>query len=201
METYKNILLYNKSWAKTKKNNDKDYFKKLSAGQQPNYLWIGCSDSRVPAEEITGANPGDLFVHRNIANMAKADDLNFNSVLKYAVNFLRVKHIVICGHHGCGGVNAALNNLQDEHLTPWVKDIHKLYRTHILEFQSMSNEEHRLNFLAELNVLNQVDELSRNPIIQNAWKNKQSLFIHGWIFNLRTGEIDSIKEVNSPTLF
>ncbi|MFV0366407.1 MAG: carbonic anhydrase [Mangrovibacterium sp.] len=195
METYKQILLYNRSWAQAKRNTDSEYFKRLSISQNPLYLWIGCSDSRVPAEEITGANPGDFFVHRNIANIANANDPNFLSVLKYAVDFLKVKHVVVCGHHGCGGCTAAINDLQDEHLTPWIKEIRDTYLENIEDINKHKEECHRVDNLAELNVFKQVDGLSKNPIIRDAWKRGQEVFIHGWIFNLRTGEIDSLKEI------
>ncbi len=196
METYKQILLYNRSWAQAKKNTDKEYFTRLSISQNPQYLWVGCSDSRVPAEEITGANPGDFFVHRNIANIARADDPNFSSVLKYAIDYLKVKHVVVCGHHGCGGCNAAMVDLQDEYLTPWIKDIRNMYLENKADIDKHEELSDRTNNLAELNVFKQVDALIQNPIVRAAWKRGQEVFLHGWIFNLSTGEIDSLKEVD-----
>ncbi len=195
MNSYEQILLFNRGWAKSKTEVDKDFLKRLSQGQNPEYLWIGCSDSRVPAEEITGVNPGDFFVYRNVANLAKADDPSFISVLKYAVDFLKVKHIVVCGHYGCGGVKAAIDNLQDEHITPWVAEIRQTYLENKENIDKHIKDEHKANNLSELNVFKQVNDVISNPIVKNAWKRGQDLSVHGWIFSIETGEIDSLKEV------
>ncbi len=200
MKSFDQILLFNRSWAEAKKQNDKDYFKKLSLGQSPKYLWIGCSDSRVPAEEITGSGPGDIFVHRNVANLAKADDLSFQSVLKYAVDYLKVKHIVVCGHYGCGGVKAALDGLEDEHITPWVSEVRKTYLENKEDIDKHKEEKHRADNLSELNVFKQVDDISKTKIVRDAWKRGQRLFIHGWIFDMATGEINPLKEINPDKL-
>lgn len=200
MKSFDQILLTNRSWAQAKKQNDPDYFKKLSLGQAPKYLWIGCSDSRVPATEITGAEPGEIFVHRNIANLTKADDPSFTSVLKYAVDYLKVKHIVVCGHHACGGVKAAMDGLEDELLSPWISGIRETYLENKNDIDKHREDKHRVNNLAELNVLKQVDHLYDHPIVRQAWSRGQRLFIHGWIFDMETGELDSLKEVSPDEL-
>ncbi len=200
MKSFDQILLTNRSWAQTKKQNDPDYFKRLSMGQTPKYLWIGCSDSRVPASEITGTEPGEIFVHRNIANLTKPNDPSFSGVLKYAVDYLKVKHIVVCGHHACGGVKAAMDGLQDEQLTPWIEDIRETYLKNKKDIDQHREDKHRVNNLAELNVLKQVDHLYDHPIVRAAWKRGQRLFIHGWMFNIENGELNTLKEINPDKL-
>ena len=171
---------------------DPEYFEKLSKGQNPQFLWIGCSDSRVPANEITGTQPGDIFVHRNIANMVVHTDMNMLSVLDYAVNILKVKHVIVCGHYGCGGVKAAMNNEQYGLVDNWLRVIKDVYRTHSKELESIVNEEKRFDRFVELNVIEQVFDLTKTSIIQNAWREIDGPQIHGWVYSLKTGLIKDL---------
>lgn len=155
-------------------------------------LWIGCSDSRVPANEITGTNPGDIFVHRNIANMVVHSDMNLLSVLDYAVNILKVKHVIVCGHYGCGGVKAAMTNEQYGLVDNWLRHIKDVYRLHQKELDNIKGEEERFNRFVELNVIEQVFDLSKTSIIQNAWRNRSVPMIHGWVYDLRTGILQDL---------
>lgn len=192
METYKNLLAGNKRWVKEKLSHDPKFFERLAKGQSPEVLWIGCSDSRVPANEITATNPGEIFVHRNIANMVVHSDMNLLSVLDYAVNILKVKHVIVCGHYGCGGVKAAMSNEQYGLVDNWLRHIKDVYRLHELELDSIEDEEERFNRFAELNVIEQVFDLSKTSIIQNAWRSRNLPMVHGWIYDLRTGIIQDL---------
>ena len=192
METYKNLLTGNKKWVKERLSQDPTYFERLAKGQSPEVLWIGCSDSRVPANEITATNPGEIFVHRNIANMVVHSDMNLLSVLDYAVNILKVKHVIVCGHYGCGGVKAAMSNEQYGLVDNWLRHIKDVYRLHEQELDSIENEEERFNRFAELNVIEQVFDLSKTSIIQNAWRSRSLPMVHGWIYDLRTGIIQDL---------
>jgi carbonic anhydrase len=192
METYKNLLAGNKKWVQEKLSQDPKFFERLATGQSPEVLWIGCSDSRVPANEITGTNPGEVFVHRNIANMVVHSDMNMLSVLDYAVNILKVKHVIVCGHYGCGGVKAAMTNEQYGLVDNWLRHIKDVYRLHGEELDSIADEEQRLNRFAELNVIEQVFDLSKTSIIQNAWRSRSLPMVHGWIYDLRTGIIQDL---------
>ncbi|MFC2124512.1 carbonic anhydrase [Bacteroidota bacterium] len=200
MKSFDQMLLTNRSWVLEMKNIDPDYFAKLSVGQSPKYLWIGCSDSRIPIEIITGSEPGEIFVHRNIANLVRDTDPNLMSVVKYAVDYLKVKHIVICGHYNCGGVKAAYDDLNVDYIGEWISDIKNSLKDNIDEIEQIQNETDRVNRLAELSVLKQVDKLRENSIIQNAWDRKQRLFIHGWIFDIFSGELKVLKEINPDEL-
>jgi carbonic anhydrase len=200
MKSFNQILLSNRSWALEKKKIDPDYFTKLSVGQKPKYLWIGCSDSRIPIEIITGSDPGEIFVHRNIANLVQDTDPSVMSVLKFAVDYLEVKHIVVCGHYNCGGVKAAYDNLNVDYIGEWISDIKHTFKHHGEELEEIQDESDRVNKLAELSVLQQVEKLSENSIIQNAWNRKQRLFIHGWIFDIFSGELKVLKEINPDEL-
>lgn len=193
MNTYKNLLAGNKKWVEEKLRQDPEFFERLSKGQSPEVLWIGCSDSRVPANEITGTNPGEVFVHRNIANMVVHSDMNLLSVLDYAVNILEVKHVIVCGHYGCGGVKAAMTNEQYGLVDNWLRHIKDVYRLHSEELDAITNEESKFNRFAELNVIEQVFDLSRTSIIQNAWRFRDLPMIHGWIYNLRSGIIRDLE--------
>ncbi len=199
MKSFNQILLANRSWAQNKVELSPEYFKNLSVGQTPKYLWIGCSDSRVPETEITGTEPGELFVHRNIANQVHNNDPNLMSVVKYAVDYLKVKHIVITGHYKCGGVKAAYDDLSEEYITSWISDIRQTYLREKEQLDNIGDEAERLDRLSELSVMHQVEKLSTNAIIQNAWKRGQRLFIHGWIFDMTTGELKVLKEINPDT--
>lgn len=192
METYKELLKGNKRWVAEKLNQDPEFFERLSKGQSPEVLWIGCSDSRVPANEITGTNPGEVFVHRNIANMVVHSDMNLLSVLDYAVNILKVKHVIVCGHHGCGGVAAAMTNEQYGLVDNWLRHIKDVYRLHNKELDSIENYDDRLRRFVELNVIEQVFDLSKTSIIQNAWRNRDLPMVHGWVYDLKTGLIQDL---------
>lgn len=192
MDTYKELLKGNKKWVEDKISKDPLFFERLAKGQSPEVLWIGCSDSRVPANEITGTNPGDIFVHRNIANMVVHSDMNLLSVLDYAVNILKVKHVIVCGHYGCGGVKAAMTNEQYGLVDNWLRHIKDVYRLHQEELDSIPDEEARFNRFVELNVIEQVFDLSKTSIIQNAWRGRSYPMIHGWIYDLRTGILQDL---------
>jgi carbonic anhydrase len=193
MDTYQNLLLGNKRWVKEKMREDPGFFERLSKGQSPKVLWIGCSDSRVPANEITGTNPGEVFVHRNIANMVVHSDMNLLSVLDYAVNILHVEHVIVCGHYGCGGVKAAMTSEQYGLVDNWLRHTKDVYRLHNKELDAISDDEKRLNRFVELNVIEQVFDLSKTSIIQNAWRNTNMPIVHGWVYDLKTGIIDDLE--------
>ncbi len=191
-KSYSKLLENNKSWVKKNLEKDPDYFIKLSNGQAPEYLWIGCSDSRVPANQITGTNPGEVFVHRNIANMVVHSDMNMLSVLSYAVEVLMVKHIIVCGHYGCGGVMAAMENKQLGLIDNWLRHIKDVYRYHHVELDAIEDKTQRARRFVEVNVMEQVHDLGKTSIVQNAWKRKQPLHIHGWVYDLHDGIINDL---------
>jgi carbonic anhydrase len=186
------ILGNNREWSKRMTENQPDYFQKLAAQHTPDYLWIGCSDSRVPANEIVGLLPGELFVHRNVANIVYAADLNCLSVVEYAVDVLKVKHIIVCGHYGCGGVKAALDNLSHGLIDNWLTKIKDIYVRHREDIDSLDSEEDRINRMCELNVIEQVKSLSHTTIVQDAWRRGQELSIHGWIYGLQNGLVNDL---------
>ena len=188
------LFLSNKAWAKEKQKSDPEYFKKLAKDQAPNYLWIGCSDSRVPANEIIGAQPGELFVHRNIANMVVHTDLNLLSVLEYAVNYLKVEHVILCGHTGCGGIKAALSQSNFDLLNKWLRNLKDVYFHHKDELLPITNEEERVNKLVELNVIEQVNNLVKTGVVQKAWNRGVNVTIHGWVYDMQTGLVSSLLE-------
>src|SRR6201991_3664500 len=192
------LLLENKAWAAEKINDDPEYFNRLAHIQTPEFLWIGCSDSRVPANEITGTQPGEIFVHRNIANMVVHTDVNLLSVLDFAVNHLKVKHVIVCGHYGCGGIKAALTNHDYKFvLNMWLRNIKDVYRIYSEELEAIPDMEARADRLAELNVKEQVMHLAKTSIIQRAWKNEQRPQLHGWVYGLKDGLIKSVFEMDS----
>jgi len=191
----KNLLDNNKNWAETAVKEDSEFFSRLSNVQNPEFLWIGCSDSRVPADRITGTQPGEIFVHRNIANMVVHTDMNLLAVLEYAVHHLKVKHIIVCGHYGCGGVKAAMSSHNFGIINKWIRNIKDVYRMHRDEIDYQTPEEDRLNRLIELNVEEQVLNLAKTSIIQKAWKSEQRPFIHGWVYGLDNGLIKPICEM------
>jgi carbonic anhydrase len=182
----------NRDWIKGKLATDKDYFDKLSKGQSPEILYIGCSDSRATAEELMGAEPGEVFVHRNIANMVISIDLNVMSVLNYAVNQLKVKHVVVCGHYFCGGVKAAMQAQDLGILNPWLRNIRDVYRIHRNELNAIENEELRYNRLVELNVQEQCVNLIKTAAVQKAYKDR-GMQVHGWVFDIQTGKLIDLK--------
>jgi len=192
MKSYLDLLENNKRWVAEKLRQDPNFFERLSQGQHPEVLWIGCSDSRVPANEITGTQPGDIFVHRNIANMVIHTDMNLLSVVDYAVNILKVKHIIVCGHYGCGGVQAAMSNRQFGLVDNWLRHIKDVYRAHHEELDNIADEQTRLNRFVEFNIIEQVYALAKISIIQNAWATNNYPMLHGWVYELRSGIIQDL---------
>jgi len=191
-KSIKNLLENNKNWVAKQLAIDPAYFDKLSNSQNPEYLWIGCSDSRVPANQITGTLPGDIFVHRNIANMVVHSDMNMLSVLSYAVEVLKVKHIIVCGHYGCGGVQAAMENKQFGLIDNWLRHIKDVYRYHHKELDAIEDKTQRARRFVEVNVMEQVHDLGKTSIVQNAWKNNQPLHVHGWVYDIHDGIIKDL---------
>lgn len=189
---YNQLLQNNKKWVASKLEKDPDYFKRLSLGQSPPILWIGCADSRVPANEIIGAEPGEVFVHRNIANMVVHSDMNMLSVLDYAVNVLKVKHIIVCGHYGCGGVQAAMTNKHIGLIDNWIRHIKDVYRFHQDELNAIEDEKDRFNRFVELNVVEQVLDLAKTSIVQTAWESGQKVQVHGWVYGIHDGVIKDL---------
>jgi len=187
MLAYEKLLLENKAWAQDQLELDDNYFDTLASGQQPKFLWIGCADSRVPAESITGAQPGEIFVHRNVANLVIHTDMNLLSVLQYAVEVLKVEHVIICGHYGCGGVKAAMTHDNLGLINKWLHNIKDVYARHEPELTGIVNEIERVNRLVELNVITQVQHVVQTSIIQSAWNKEQRPTVHGWVFGLQTG--------------
>jgi carbonic anhydrase len=199
MQVYEKLLLKNKAWAQETVKDDPSFFLELSKLQTPEFLWIGCSDSRVPANEITGTRPGEIFVHRNIANMVVHTDLNLLSVLEYAVVYLKVKHIIVCGHYGCGGVKAAMNSHSYGIINKWLRNIKDVYRYHRDELSAIEDMEARTNRLIEFNVIEQVMNLAKTSIVQKAWKEEQRPHLHGWVYGLDDGLIKPIYEIPACT--
>lgn len=200
MKIYEKLLLENKAWAKEKIEDDPEFFSRLEHLQTPKFLWIGCSDSRVPANEITGTQPGEIFVHRNIANLAVNTDVNLLSVLEYAVKVLKVEHVIVCGHYGCGGVKAALtNNDYGQVLNMWLRNIKDVYRLHNKEMEAMPDGDAKVNRLIELTVREQVMNLAKTSTIQKAWKNENRPLIHGWVYSLADGLINPIFKMEPNT--
>jgi carbonic anhydrase len=200
MKTYEKLLLENKAWASEKTQDDPQYFNRLAQLQTPEFLWIGCSDSRVPANEITGTDPGEIFVHRNVANLVINTDVNLLAVLDYAVNHLKVKHVIVCGHYGCGGIKAATTNIDFKQvLNMWLRNIKDVYRLHRPQLDAIKDEEKRCDLLTELNVQEQVANLAKTSIIQRAWKNENRPDLHGWVYGLKDGLIKPVFEMKTGT--
>jgi len=200
MYLYEKLLLENKAWASEKVADDPEYFDRLAHLQTPDFLWIGCSDSRVPANEITGTQPGEIFVHRNVANLVINTDVNVLSVLDYAVNHLKVKHVIVCGHYGCGGIKAATTNTDFKPvLNMWLRNIKDVYRIYREELDAISNEDQKTDRLVELNVKEQVFNLAKTSIIQRAWKQEQRPDLHGWVYGLKDGLIKPVFEMRAGT--
>ncbi|MXS72208.1 carbonic anhydrase [Chryseobacterium binzhouense] len=188
-QKYNKIFENNKAWIDKKLGEDADFFKKLSAGQSPDYLYIGCSDSRVTAEELMGAGPGEIFVHRNIANVVNTLDMSSTAVIQYAVQHLKVKHIIVCGHYGCGGVKAAMTPQDYGLMNPWLRNIRDVYRLHQAELDAIENEHQRYNRLIELNVQEQCVNVVKMAVVQERYILEQYPIVHGWVFDLETGKI------------
>jgi len=196
MEQYKKLLTANKNWAHEKVHQDPDYFTRLVNVQKPDYLWIGCSDSRVPPNEITQTQPGEIFIHRNVANLVIHTDLNVLSVLQYAVEVLEVKHIIVCGHYGCGGVKAAMSRHSFGLINKWLRHIKDVYKYNNEELSSIEDESMRLNRLIELNIIAQVQNLAETSIVQRAWKSRNAPSLHGWVYQLEDGIIHPLIEID-----
>jgi carbonic anhydrase len=197
MEPNEKLLLQNKAWSEEKVEQDKDFFNRLAHQQAPKFLWIGCSDSRVPANEITGTDPGEMFVHRNIANMVVHNDLNMLSVLQYAVDVLKVDHIIVCGHYGCGGVKAALTKSNFGLINKWLQNIKEVYHANKNEVDSISDPEERTNLMVERNVMIQCHELVKTSIIQKAWHQRNMPKIHGWVYGLNNGLLKELLTIEA----
>ena len=200
MHSYEKLLAVNKTWASDKKGTNPEFFESLKDVQTPEFLWIGCSDSRVPPNEITQTQPGEIFIHRNIANLVVNTDVNVLSVLEYAVHHLKVKHVIVCGHYGCGGVKAATTNGNFKQvLNMWLRNIKDIYRIHRDELDAIKNEDQRVDRLVELNVQEQVMNLAKTSIIQMAWKNGNGPDLHGWVYGLEDGIINPVFEMKAGT--
>ncbi|MBN7812078.1 carbonate dehydratase [Algoriphagus sp. H41] len=197
MNPYEKLLLQNKAWSEEKTQVDKDFFSRLAGQQKPKFLWIGCSDSRVPANEITGTDPGEIFVHRNIANMVVHTDLNMLSVLQYAVEVLQVEHVIVCGHYGCGGIEAALGNRSLGLINKWLRNIKEVYKMYNGEIDGIDNHSEKVNRLVELNVMEQCQDLIKTSIIQKAWKARQAPEIHGWVYGLNNGLVKELTTIKA----
>lgn len=182
----------NARWASGETADDPHYFKRLSTHQNPEYLWIGCADSRVPANEIIGLDPGEVFVHRNVANVVVHTDMNCLSVIQYAVDILKVKHIIICGHYGCGGVIAAMENIQHGLIDNWLRHIKDIYQKNQQEVEAIDDVLQRQARLCEINVLEQVANVCYTTIVQNAWQRGQELAVHGWVYGLQDGLVNDL---------
>ena len=187
MHVLNQLFENNRNWARSIAEKDPEFFKKLSSQQAPQYLWIGCSDSRVPANEIIGLAPGEVFVHRNIANMVIHTDMNCLSVIQYAVDFLKVKHIIVCGHYGCGGVEGAMDNRPQGLVDNWLRHIRDIYQKYEVTLNRVTDPKRRTNKLCELNVIEQVSNVCHTTIVQEAWKRGQELAVHGWVYGLQNG--------------
>lgn len=189
---YKKLLDGNRKWVAEKLKEDKDYFKKLAEGQSPPLFWIGCADSRVPANEITNTRSGEVFVHRNIANVVDHTDMNMLSVLDYSVQILHVKHVIVCGHYGCGGIQAALSNKQYGLIDNWLRNIKDIYRLHHKELDAIKDDKKREDRLVELNVIESVYNICKTSTIQNAWEKGATLHVHGWVYDVSNGLIKDL---------
>jgi carbonic anhydrase len=195
MQSYEKLLLQNKAWVKEKLAFDPDFFEELSQLQTPEFLWIGCADSRVPANEITNTAPGEIFVHRNVANLVVHTDLNVMSVIQYAVEVLKVKHIIVCGHYGCGGVKEATTQKPLGLIRQWLCGIKEVYQKHFKEMEQITDPNLRIDRLVELNVIEQAQNVAKTSMVQNAWKQYQRPAIHGWVYNLKEGLLKSLTTI------
>ena len=197
MKSYQKLILSNKRWALNQRKIDPTFFEKMAKGQNPEFLWIGCSDSRAPADKLTGTDPGQIFVHRNVANLVVHTDFNLLSVLQYAVEVLKVKHIMVVGHYGCGGIKAAMGNNSLGLIDNWIRNIKDVYEKHEEELSQIEDEESRADRLSELNVEEQVNNLIKTNIVQKAWNEGEYPYVHGWILELKTGTIKEVVDVSS----
>lgn len=196
MESYKRLLLNNKAFVQEKLNFREDYFERMVDEQHPDFLWIGCSDSRIPAEVVTGSEPGELFVHRNVANLVVHTDLNILSVLQYAVEVLKVHHVIVCGHYGCGGIKTALTRKDFGLINKWLRHVKDVYRVHETELVAIEDEKIRFDRLVELNVIEQVSHIAEISFIQKAWNKEDRPTLHGWVYDLHTGLIKELIKID-----
>lgn len=199
MDSYKRLLLANKAWVQEKTTLAPDFFSSLAKEQKPEFLWIGCSDSRVPAEEVTGTQPGEIFAHRNIANLVNHTDVNFQSVLSFAVEYLKVKHVIVCGHYGCGGVKAALSRQRFGILDEWLRQIKDTFYLHQDEVLGVGNFEQQADKLVELNIHEQLRNLMKTKIIQKAWIEEKRPTLHGWVYGVKDGLLKSLYKIDPGT--
>ena len=199
MDAYRKLLKNNAEWASAQLKEDPEYFKRLIDLQSPEILWIGCSDSRVPADRITGTHPGEIFVHRNISNLVIHTDLNLLSVLQFAVEILKVRHIIVCGHHNCGGIAAAMSNKSYGLMDQWIWHIKNVYRIHREEIDALETFDEKHHLLTQLNVKEQVLNLAKTSIIQKAWKSDHIPHLHGWVYDLRDGIVDPVFDMEAGT--
>jgi carbonic anhydrase len=199
MQQISKLLEANRNWAKQMVQEDPEFFQRLVHVQRPSYLWIGCSDSRVSPSQITQTKPGEIFIHRNIANLVVHTDMNLLSVLQYAVEALGVKHVIVCGHYGCGGVKAAMTRHDYGLINKWLRHIKDVYRLHEPELEAITDEQQRLNRLIELNVIEQVYHVADTSIVQRAWRKRQAPTLHGWVYNLENGLINTLLEIQPGT--
>lgn len=195
MESYERLLLNNKAFVQDKLNVREDYFARMVDEQHPDFLWIGCSDSRVPANEVTGTEPGELFVHRNVANLVIHTDFNMLSVLQYAVDVLKVHHVIVCGHYGCGGIKTALTRKDLGLINKWLRHIKDVYRLHEKELSAIDKDALRFDRLVELNVIEQVNHLAEISFVQKAWHKEQRPTLHGWIYDIHTGYLKELIKI------
>src|SRR6202790_2453322 len=198
MQKLKILFRNNHEWVQQKLSKDADYFRHMAEAQDPNYLWLGCSDSRVPANEIVGLDPGELFVHRNVANLAPPQDANYLSVLQFAVDVLKVKHILVVGHYGCGGVSAAVDGRRRGLVDHWLHPIREVFHEHREELDAIRDQRARLDRLCELNVIRQVRNVASDVIVQEAWARGQDLCIHGWVYKLADGFVRDLDVTVCP---
>jgi carbonic anhydrase len=200
MKDYRQLLLANKAWATELKEEKMDFFTRQAAGQKPMFLWIGCSDSRVSPEQMTMTPPGGMFIHRNVANLVDESDLNLMAVLQYAVDVLQVKHVIVCGHYGCGGVKAALDGGTTGAVDHWLSGVRAVHQAHADEIDGQSGEEAKVNRLVEVNVRDQAVKLAQTQTIRNAFARRQDLYIHGWAYDIRDGHILTLLEIDGDTV-
>ncbi len=200
MESYRRLLMNNKAWVQEKLSLADDYFRRLAKSENPSFLWIGCSDSRVPAEDIIGTQVGEIYVHRNVGNLAMPDDMNMLSALQYSVEILNVKHIIVCGHYGCGGIDVALNSSDYGILDKWLSDVKEIYKINRAELDTISNDKDRSKRLVELNVEAQVENLMNTQIIQNKWTNDEKPMLHGWVYDMETGLLNNLVQKMSAKM-
>lgn len=197
MDLIDRIFLQNKAWATEKSHDQPEYFEKLSAGQKPDFFWIGCADSRVPANDITNTVAGQVFAHRNIANLVVDNDISLLASLQYAVETLKVRHIIVCGHYGCGGVKAALSSTPMDNVNTWVKNIKEVYQDNKSLIDSASDEEAKTDALVEANVIAQVNNLKKTDILKKAWQNGNLPYLHGWVYSLKSGLLKNLVSIDA----